>query len=134
MRESIPLDGRDWEVRGYLGVDAAIAAARRADAADRRGWLPASVPGSVADDLWRAGEIPDPYVDGNSLLAEWIPERAWLYRRRLPRPESLGDRRAVLRFDGIDYAGEVFVDGESVGRHEGMYTPLEIDVTERLGD
>ena len=34
--------------------------------------IPAKVPGSVYDDLERAGIIPDPYYEQNSLLSEWV--------------------------------------------------------------
>jgi beta-mannosidase len=134
MLRTIPLDGPDWMVKGYLGLDGALAAARRRgkDTAGGPGWLPASVPGSVVHDLWRAGEVPDPYVERNSLAIEWVPERAWLYRRRLSLPKgSVADgSRAWLRFDAVDFGAQVFVDGEPLGRHEGMFTPFEFE----LGD
>jgi beta-mannosidase len=129
MRAS--LDGDDWQVRGFLGVDAASAAAERARD-DVRGWLPASVPGSIVDDLWHAGEVPDPYVERNSLAIEWVPERAWLYRRSLPRVELGALDRVHLRFDGVDHGARVYVDGALVARHEGMFVPFEVDIGEQL--
>jgi beta-mannosidase len=133
MRRSIPLDGPDWSVKGYLGLDGAVAAARRRDAGNI-GWLPAAVPGSVVADLWRAGEVPDPYVERNSLALEWVAERSWLYRRSFDVPEDglPPGSRAWLRFEGVDFAGGVLLDGEFVGRHEGMFVPFELDVGERL--
>src|SRR4051812_32463034 len=112
MTGTASLDGGDWEFRGFLGVDAAASAASAAMRADRgevRGWLPASVPGSVVDDLWRAGEVPDPYVERNSLLMEWVPERTWLYRRRVVRPELATGDRAWLRFGGVDHGSRVYL-------------------------
>ena len=136
MLRTIPLDGPDWMVKGYLGLDGALAAARRRgkDTEGGPGWLPASVPGSVVHDLWRAGEVPDPYVERNSLAIEWVPERAWLYRRRLSLPEgSVADGlRAWLRFDAVDFGAQVFLDGEPLGRHEGMFTPFEFELGDRL--
>ena len=127
-RRTLPLDGSDWELRGYLGVDAAARAAANPFATDA-GWLPGRVPGSVLDDLWRAGEIADPYVERNSLLAEWVPERAWVYRRRFRLDATVPDTgRALLRFDGLDHAGQVFLDGVRMGRHEGPFVPFEIGV------
>jgi len=133
MRRSIPLDGPDWTVKGYLGLDGALAAARR-DFDGGPGWLPATVPGSVISDLWRAGEVPDPYVERNSLALEWVPQRAWLYRRRLSPPETTraDGTRTWLRFDGVDFGAQVFLDGEPIGRHEGMFTPFEVEVGDRL--
>jgi beta-mannosidase len=132
MRETRLLDGADWRFKGYLGLDGALrAAARPHDAGD--GWLPAAVPGTVLDDLWRAGEVADPYRERNSLLAEWVPERAWTFRRRLEGVAAGEARSPVLRFEGVDHACHVFLDGEAIGRHEGMFVPFEIDLRERLG-
>jgi beta-mannosidase len=134
MRRSISLDGPDWRVKGYLGLDGAVAAAARGGE-DGPGWLPASVPGSVIHDLWRAGEVPDPYVERNSLAIEWVPERTWLYRRSfsVPGDARASESRSMLRFHGVDFAGQVFLDGESLGRHEGMFLPFEFELGERLG-
>ena len=130
---SLSLDGVDWEVKGYLGLDGAEVAARKAWD-ETTGWLPATVPGSVTHDLWRAGEIPDPYVERNSLAIEWVPERAWLYRRRFTADDALADPlvRAWLRFAGVDHGAQVHLDGEPLRRHEGMFVPFEIDLTRRL--
>ena len=113
------LDGDGWELRGCLGDEWRWHVAKPWDAP---GWLPARVPGSVVDDLRRAGEVPDPYHERNSLLLEWVPERAWVYRRRVS-----GGR---VRFEGVDHEATVFVDGEQVGRHVGAFTPFEVDVPE----
>jgi beta-mannosidase len=132
MRRTIALDGPDWEVKGYLGLDGAeVAAGRIGDGGP--GWLPADVPGCVVADLWRAGEVPNPYVERNSLAIEWVPERAWLYRRSVDVPEWLErGTRAWLRFEGVDYGSQVFLDGVRLGRHEGMFDPFEFEVTGRL--
>ncbi|HST53753.1 MAG TPA: glycoside hydrolase family 2 TIM barrel-domain containing protein [Pyrinomonadaceae bacterium] len=56
---------------------------------------------------------------------------AW-YRTKFDRPELSGGRRALLRFGACDYFAEVFVNGKSVGTHEGGYTPFTFDVTDAL--
>jgi beta-mannosidase len=86
------------------------------------GWLPARVPGSVLDDLARAGEVADLYHERNSLAAEWVPERAWLYRARVKGPCELE------LF--VDYEATVFLDGKEVARHEGVFTPIRVVVPE----
>jgi len=40
--------------------------------------IPATVPGSVYADLAKAGIIPDPYYERNSLLCEWVANRFWV--------------------------------------------------------
>src|SRR5437763_15847924 len=56
---------------------------------------------------------------------------AW-YRTTFERPDLSGGRRALLRFGACDYFAEVFVNGKSVGTHEGGYTPFVFDVTDVL--
>jgi beta-mannosidase len=114
------LDGDAWQLRGCLGDEWQWHVGPD-KAWDAPGWLPARVPGSVLDDLVRAGEVPDPYHERNSLLAEWVPERAWIYRRRV----AGGGR---VEFAGVDHAATVFLDGEEVARHEGAFTPFAVDV------
>ena len=143
MRRTISLDGDDWERREFLdeawrwsdalhgGEDAGSRGGPPAKAAASAGWRPGRVPGSTLEDAWRAGEVPNPYVDRNSLAAEWIPERTWVYRRRVSADRAAGER-AVLRFEGLDPGGSVFLDGDEIARHDGMFLPLEVDVGDRL--
>jgi beta-mannosidase len=106
-----------WEVKGCLGDEWQWHVAKPWD---DPGWLPARVPGSVLDDLVRAGEVPDLYRERNSRLAEWVPERSWVYRTRM--------RGGRLRFEGVDHEARVFVDGTEVAHHVGAFTPFEVEV------
>ena len=38
----------------------------------------------------------------------------------------------MLRFEGVDHAAMVFVDGTRVAEHEGVFLPFEVDVTEHV--
>jgi beta-mannosidase len=111
------LDGDDWQFKGWLGEEWRWHLDKPWDAP---GWLPAHVPGSVVDDLFRAGEVPDPYRMRQSRDAEWAAVRTWVYRRRV--------RGGTIRFEGVDHEAIVFVDGEEVARHEGAFTPFEVTV------
>jgi hypothetical protein len=116
------LDGDGWQLRGCLGDEWQwhVGPDKPWDAP---GWLPARVPGSVMADLMRAGELPDLYFERSSRQAEWVPERAWVYRTRLSV-----DAPSVLRFDGVDHEATVFLDGVEVAHHVGGFTPFELDV------
>jgi beta-mannosidase len=142
VRRTVSLDG-DWERRDFLDeawrwsdalrgtLDGASSEGPPVHAGMSAGWRPARVPGSLLDDAWRTGEIPNPYLDRDSLAAEWIPQRTWLYRRAFDAPESL-PAHASLRMEGIDPGGIVFLDGQEIARHEGMFEPLEVDLRGRL--
>jgi beta-mannosidase len=110
----------EWQLKGCLGDEWKWHLTKPWDAP---GWLPARVPGSVMDDLMRAGELPDLYFERNSLAAEWVPQRAWIYRTRLAL-----DGASVLRFEGVDHEATVFVDGEEAAHHAGAFTAFAVDV------
>jgi beta-mannosidase len=139
-RRTVSLEGSGWQIRSHPGTEAALAAAARGitgggeihamhEAPATDGWLEARVPGSVLDDLMRAGQVSDLYHEQNSLLAEWVAQRAWTYRRTFEVPALADDERAWLRFEGIDAAGHVFVDCRLVASHRSVFAPLEDDVT-----
>ncbi len=110
----VPLQGRSMETAAELmGVT---------------DWLPATVPGGVHFDLHRAGLLPHPHVDAQSLACEWIEHRWWLYRTTLERPTEPGDR-IELHFCGLDYEANIFVDDRLLGKHRGMFHPATFDLT-----
>ncbi|HXM95711.1 MAG TPA: glycoside hydrolase family 2 TIM barrel-domain containing protein [Candidatus Dormibacteraeota bacterium] len=53
---------------------------------------------------------------------------AW-YRTTVEVPQFVEPGHVLLRFGAVDYFCEVFLNGKSVGTHEGGYTPFTLDVT-----
>ena len=53
---------------------------------------------------------------------------AW-YRVRFVLPEFQDTRHVLLKFGAVDYFCDVFVNGLSLGSHEGGYTPFSFEVT-----
>lgn len=92
-------------------------------------WFDAQVPGSIYRDLMRAGLIDDPYFDKNSLSCEWVAGRWWIYRTTFRVTKEQTTRPLVLHFGGIDYSAQIYVNGISLGHHEGMYTPFEAEIS-----
>jgi beta-mannosidase len=128
----ILLDGPDWQCKGYYGEDWLWRGGHKPDTRDVRGWLPATVPGSVQHDLWQAGQIPNPYFEANSLLIEWVPQRTWLYKKPFFVDEAQRGRRAVLVFEGVDYEAQFFLNGVRLGEHCGMFSPAVFEVDDHL--
>jgi len=135
------LNGRDWTVRGWVPhewdlVGPVRLATGGLDLSEvlhgETGQIPASVPGCVQADLQAAGLIDEPYWELNSRACEWAHQRMWVYRRRLDVPSDAAGSRVRLRFEGIDSAARVFVNGALVGRHEGMFIPAVLDATEHV--
>lgn len=44
------------------------------------------------------------------------------------------DERLLLNFEAVDYDAEVRVNGKTVGRHTGGYTPFSFDITKAVKD
>src|SRR5215207_8978558 len=132
MNSRISLNGDDWLFKDFYGEDWRWRGSHLPDSLDRRHWQTGSVPGCPHYDLWRLGEIANPYADRNSLLCEWIPQRTWLYKKTFTVEEEIIGQHAQLHFEGVDYQAEFFLNGESLGTHTGMFTPVVFDVTEQL--
>ncbi|HEY3473458.1 MAG TPA: glycoside hydrolase family 2 protein [Anaerolineales bacterium] len=132
MSKRISLNGSDWFFKDFYGEDWRWRTSHLPDSGDRRHWRVGSVPGCPQYDLWKLGEIPDPYIERNSLLNEWIPQRTWLYKKTFTVSGEYKGKRIYLHFEGVDYQAEFFLNGESLGTHTGMFTPVNFDVSDKL--
>src|SRR5271156_2934806 len=57
---------------------------------------------------------------------------AW-YWRNFELTSLLGaGGRMWVRFDAVDYLGDVWVNGRHVGRHDGGETPFELDISDAV--
>lgn len=121
MATQMCLDGDDWVYKGFIGES--WHGSVQADSREGPDWKQGTVPGTVYDDLWTAGEIEDPYYEQNSLIIEWVPARYWVYKKRFRVASPSPGTGVELCFEGIDYAARVYLNGAELGRHEGMYVP-----------
>lgn len=130
--KKISLNGNDWLMKEFVGMDWIWRDSVMPDSKDVRWWYPATVPGSVMHDLAENRMIPNPHYELNTKLGEWASERTWVYRKEFFVPEDEKGREITLCFDGIDYASEIFLNGVSLGKQEGMYIPWKHKVTDRI--
>lgn len=59
------------------------------------------------------------------------PEQRLWYRRTFTAPNVKG-KRLLLHFGAVDWRADVWVNGKSVGQHEGGYDPFTFDITDAL--
>lgn len=96
-------------------------------------WLPASVPGSVYSVLLENGRIQDPYYRDNADKALALIEHDFIFRVLFDAPEKVrASQQALLRFDGIDTAADLYLNGEKLGYVENMHRVWEFPVNGRL--
>ncbi len=60
------------------------------------------------------------------------PNKTYLYRKYFTVPATMKDQRVLLHFGAVDWKCEVYVNGQTVGSHEGGYDPFSFDITSAL--
>jgi beta-mannosidase len=95
-------------------------------------WTKTTMPGPVQSALMEAGAVPNIWYGDNFKKLQWIQKRDWYLRRKIAIPQSWGESTIRLRFDGMDYLGMVWLDGNYVGSHEGAYGGPTFDITARV--
>jgi hypothetical protein len=100
---------------------------------DDRAWLPATVPGTVLTSYVDNGVYPDPaYGLNNMLIPERLNKQDYWFRAEFDLPTGgEGDHRA-LEFEGVNYASEVWVNGERLGAIEGAFIRGRFTLPERF--
>jgi hypothetical protein len=87
--------------------------------------------GLPAGELAREILVPFPVESALSGIMETNRPVVW-YRRSFTVPANWAGQRVLLHFGAVDYICEVFVNGASVGEHQGGYDPFTIDITSAL--
>ena len=81
------------------------------------------------------GKILVPFVVESSLsgVADSVgsANQLW-YRTTFTLPRAMRQNRVLLHFGAVDWETEVFVNGESVGTHQGGYDPFTFDVSSQV--
>ena len=92
-------------------------------------YLPAQVPGSVYHDLLENGRMEDPYYRDNELKALKIMENDFEYMTVFDAVrEELESECVLLRFDGIDTIGDIYLNGQKLAHVENMHRTWEFPV------
>ncbi|MCC9601350.1 glycoside hydrolase family 2 [Stieleria sp. JC731] len=85
-----------------------------------------------------AGEILVPFCLESKLggVQRLLHESESLWYHRGFQVDSTENKRTLLNFEAVDYRCEVFVNGQSIGKHVGGNTPFTLDATKavKVGD
>jgi beta-mannosidase len=132
-RINLDLSGKRWQMermRPEQGVKEGLHLLPAEYQGTHFSWNFAKVPGDVYTDLYRANEIDDPYFGRNMHRAKWAADYEWWYSRRFALPNEMQGKHIRLIFEGVDYSCEVWLNGHYLGRHEGMFSEFEFDISE----
>jgi hypothetical protein len=132
-----PLGDGTYEVGGWLlraAPEVSAPAARIASPGlDTTGWYRAVVPGTVLTTLVARGVYPDPdFGLDNLAIPESLNKQDYWYRTTFVAPQLAPGQRARLVFNGINYAGSIWVNGRPKGEVRGAFARGQIDVTDLL--
>lgn len=95
-------------------------------------WYPARVPGSVQQDYAAAMGWPPFYQGVEYARYGFMEGLYWHYCTELTVTAGVTER-VFLRFEGIDYQYSIRMAGETLCRGEGMFSPVELDITRYAG-
>ncbi len=99
---------------------------------DRSSFIPVKIPGTVREALLKAGKIPDPYYGYNAEKSLWVEEKEWWFCKDFKINEDLEGKFVDLLFEGYIFKGEVWLNGQKVGKLKGMFNPRSFDVSSIL--
>lgn len=96
------------------------------------GPIPARVPGSVQQALLEAGLLPDWTIGLNSNACEWVENRHWAFQTTLPLDVCKAAGKKILKAEGLDHAGRVFVGKSEVGSFASAHEAHAFDLTDAI--
>ena len=95
-------------------------------------FVPATVPGAVQLDMARAEGYPDYNRADNYRRMTWMEDCFFTYRAEFDAPGLGQDRQLWFVSKGIDYRYEIRLNDTLLLAREGMFAPVEIDLTPHL--
>ena len=96
-------------------------------------WLPATVPGTVHQDLIDNDKLINPFFGMNEEKVQWVEKEDWQYRTTFTlTKEQLARQAAVLNFEGLDTYAEIYLNGSLLERTDNMFVGYQIPVKDVL--
>jgi len=100
---------------------------------DAAKWYLATVPGTVLTTLVDRGAYPDPaYGLNNIAIPERLARQDYWYRSEFDMPAAAAGKHQRLRFAGVNYAAEIWLNGAKLGVMKGAFIRGAFDVTGKL--
>lgn len=123
--QHIELSGDGWELSH---TDSPIENIK----APRKDAFITSIPNSVHWSYFKAGKLPHPYKNKNSIKYKFMDEKVWYYKKTFKMPQKNSEDLAFLCFEGLDYFSKVWVNNTLMGVHEGMFGGPTIEISKFL--
>jgi beta-mannosidase len=98
-------------------------------------FLPGQLAGS--GQYIRSQRAPESDWKSIKVPANWFKEGfqvsgvGW-YKREFSLPPNAHGLTTTLRFEGVDYFADVWINGQYIGAHEGYFAPFSFDISQAL--
>jgi len=101
-------------------------------------WMPATVPGTVLSNLVANKIYPDPYFgDNNRKDRGLIPDISdvgiefyhYWFRKEFKVPASFVGKNIWLKFNGVNYRCEIWLNSKLIGTMAGMFNAQQFNIT-----
>ena len=93
-----------------------------------------NVPGDITADLYKAGQISDPYFGYNHHKCYDMCKKDYDYRTESDLPTKLDNEKENLyvTFNGVDLFSDVYLNGVLIGSTDNMFKAFKFDITETV--
>jgi beta-mannosidase len=95
-------------------------------------YIPATVPGAVQLDIARFEKYPSYNISDHYKKFGWMEDLFYTYRTSFKKPVLPGGERLFFVSKGIDYRFEIYLNDGKIHEQEGMFTYVDIDLTDQL--
>jgi len=86
----------------------------------------------IFTDLLDAKRIPDPFLDRNERLVQWVGETDWEYECDFAHQPSDSHARQDLVFEGLDTFASVYLNEQLILTSSNMFHRHRVNVTDKL--
>lgn len=89
---------------------------------------------AFADTAWKQVTLPRPWNEDDAFrkdIKDLSTGIAW-YRKTFRLPDEAKGKKVFIEFEGVRFAGEVYLNGKFLGRHENGITAFGFDLTDHL--
>ena len=98
-------------------------------------WFASTVPGAVQLDVMRAENYKQPWWYADHVLQfDWMEDVWFTYRTSFKKPALQNGERLFFFSKGIDYQFKIHINQQLIHEQEGMFTYVNIDITDYLQD
>lgn len=87
-----------------------------------------TIPCSVQKSLLNHGLCPDWNHGMNFRSCEWVENRFWIFATDIPADWLDPSSHQTLHFEGLDFNGEIYFQGQKIYEFENALVPHEVDI------